>query len=222
MPTPMRQAIARHMTFSKQNIPHYYLTMRPEVSTALDAREDWNASHGQDESVSVNDLVLKATALALAEHPEFNGYYEDGEFRGQPHVNLGMAVALPDGLIAPAILHCEALPIVEIARRSRDLAARAKQKVLKAEEYTAATFTITNLGMFGVDSFAAIIVPPQVGILAVGSAVTMPIILDGELATGRFMALTLSGDHRATDGAEGARFMQTLVTALTEPERLFV
>ncbi len=221
MPSAMRQAIARHMTYSKQQIPHYYLTMRAEMSAALDRREDWNLSHGTDDAISVNDLVLKATALALAAHPAFNGHYQDNAFRGQPHVHLGMAVALEDGLIAPALLHCEARSLVEIARASRDLAARARQRVLKAEEYTAATFTVTNLGMFGVESFGAIIVPPQVGILAVGAAIPTPILIDGELATARLMHLTLSGDHRATDGAEGAQFLAAIVRHLQEPAALF-
>jgi len=217
----MRKAIARHMTYSKQNIPHYYLTVRPDISAALDRREEWNLDHAKEESVSINDLALKATALALAEHPEFNGYYQEDEFRPQPHVNLGMAVALEDGLIAPAILRCEELSLFEIAKRSRDLAERARQQVLKAEEYTAATFTITNLGMFKVDSFAAIIVPPQVGILAVGGVAAVPTIIDGELVTAHQLAITLSGDHRATDGAEGARFINEIVAGLQDPERLF-
>jgi pyruvate dehydrogenase E2 component (dihydrolipoamide acetyltransferase) len=132
-----------------------------------------------------------------------------------------MAVALEDGLIAPAILHCEELSLFEIAKRSRDLAERARRKVLKAEEYTAATFTITNLGMYHVDSFAAIIVPPQVGILAVGGVAAVPIVVDGEIVTAHQMALTLSGDHRATDGAEGAQFLNEVVACLQNPEKLF-
>jgi len=221
MSTPMRQAIARHMTYSKQHIPHYYLTMRPEISTALALREEYNAGRPQEETLSINDLALKATALALAKFPNFNGYFQDDAFQGQPHINLGMAVALEGGLLAPALLQCEALSLPEIAARSRDLAARARQQVLKAEEYTDATFTITNLGMFAVDSFAAIIVPPQVGILAVGSVEVVPLLQEGDLITARKMALTLSGDHRATDGAEGAQFLAEIVAGLQDPERLF-
>jgi len=217
----MRQAIARHMTYSKQNIPHYYLTVRPDISAALGRREDWNLEHAKEESVSINDLVLKATALALAKYPQFNGYYQENELRPQPHINLGVAIALEDGLIAPAILHCETLSLVEIGQHSRDLAERARQQVLKAEEYTAATFTITNLGMYHVDSFSAIIVPPQVAILAVGGVAAVPIIVDGEIVTAHQLALTLSGDHRATDGAEGAQFLNEVVACLQNPERLF-
>ncbi|MHB9026649.1 MAG: dihydrolipoamide acetyltransferase family protein [Armatimonadota bacterium] len=221
MPTPMRQAIARHMTFSKQNIPHYYLTMRPDIGAALDAREEWNTGRAKEDRVSVNDLLVKAVALALAKHPEFNGFYQDGEFRPQGRINIGIAIALDDGLLAPAILDCQELGIDEIARRSRDLAARARGGKLKAEEYTAGTFTITNLGMYDVENFLAIIVPPQVGILAVGAVSLTPALLDGELVTERRVALSLSADHRATDGLEGALFLGEVVSCLKDPAKLF-
>ena len=222
MPTPMRQAIARHMTYSKQHIPHYYLTMRPDVSAAMDRREEWNAGRAKDDTVSVNDLLVKAVALALAKHPEFNAFYQDDGVQPQARVNVGIAIALPDGLMAPAMLDCQALTLDEIARHRRDLVARTRQGVLKAEEYTAATFTITNLGMYDVDSFHAIIVPPQVGILAVGRVGEAPAVREGELVTEHPMALTLSGDHRATDGAEGARFLGEIVSCLQNPAVLFV
>ena len=222
MPTPMRQAIARHMTFSKQNIPHYYLTMRPEITATLAQRAAWNAGRAKEETVSINDLLVKATALALQQHPEFNGYYQNDAFMAQERINLGVAISLPDGLLAPAILDCQGLGVDEIAHRSRDLAARARQGKLRAEEYTAATFTITNLGMYHVESFLAIIVPPQVGILAVGGASEQPLWRDGTVTTGQFIALTLSGDHRATDGAEGARFLGDIVSCLQNPTSLFV
>jgi len=221
MPTPMRQAIARHMTYSKQNIPHYYLTMRPDIGATLQHREEWNAAHPKDEAVSINDLVVKATALALQAHPEFNGYYQHDEFQHQERINIGIAIAMPEGLVAPAILDCQSLSLVEIGRHSRDLAARAREKTLRAEEYTAATFTITNLGMYHVDSFQAIIVPPQVGILAVGGITQEPIWRDERMMVGQFVALTLSGDHRATDGAEGARFLGEIVSCLQNPTSLF-
>jgi pyruvate dehydrogenase E2 component (dihydrolipoamide acetyltransferase) len=221
MPSPMRQAIARHMTFSKQNIPHYYLTMRAEMDAALAARAAWNDAHPDEEHVSVNDLLLKAVALALAAHPHFNAFYQEAEPRPQARINVGVAIALPDGLIAPAVLDCGTLGIAEIGRRSRDLAARAKAGTLRAEEYTAATFTVTNLGMYHVDSFSAIIVPPQVGILAAGAVSETPIVREGQVATARLMTLTLSGDHRATDGAEGALFLGEVTTCLQNPAKLF-
>jgi pyruvate dehydrogenase E2 component (dihydrolipoamide acetyltransferase) len=221
MPSKMRQAIAKLMTFSKTHIPHYYLTVRAEVGAALAARKAWNAAHGADDAVSVNDLVVKAVALALVEHPHFNAFYADDALQPQAHVNVGIAIALPDGLVAPAILDCGDLVIAEIGRRGRDLAARARAGTLRAEEYTGATFTVTNLGMFGIDSFQAIVVPPQVGILAVGGADTVAAYRHGDFVPVEQAALTLSADHRATDGAEGARFLQAIAAALAAPERLF-
>jgi pyruvate dehydrogenase E2 component (dihydrolipoamide acetyltransferase) len=218
----MRQAIARHMTYSKQNIPHYYLMMRAEMSATMNRREEWNAGRAKERTVTVNDLIVKATTLALQAHPEFNGYYQNDAFTPQERINIGVAIALPDGLLAPAILDCGTRSLDDIAQHSRELAARAREKTLRAEEYTAATFTITNLGMYHVESFTAIIVPPQVGVLAVGSLTEVPALLDGELITERRMALTLSGDHRATDGAEGARFLGEIVSCLQNPELLFV
>lgn len=222
MASRMREAIARHMTYSKQQIPHYYLTMRPEVSAMLDHREEWNAGRAKEETVSLNAVLIKAAALALQAHPRFNGYYQDGALHPQASINIGIAVALPDGLVAPALLDCGGCGLDEIAQRARDLAARAKQGVLRAEEYTAATFTLTNLGMLGVDSFQAIIVPPQVAILAVGQTVTTAGVQQGALITEHHMALTLSGDHRASDGAEGAQFLGEIVACLQNPERIFV
>lgn len=221
MPTPMRQAIARYMTFSKQHIPHYYLNMTAEMGPAMERRAAWNSEHAEDARVSVNDLIVKAAALALAKHPQFNAFYEEDDVRPRERINIGIAVALPDGLIAPAILDCQGLSIAEIGRRGRDVAARARQKTLKAEEYTAGTFTITNLGMYNVDSFAAIIVPPQVAILAVGSVMDTPVARDGQLVIARRMSLTLSADHRASDGAEGALFLGEIISCLQNPEILF-
>lgn len=221
MASPMRQAIARHMTHSKQTIPHYYLTMPADVGAALDRREAWNADHPEDARVSVNDLVVKAAALALAQHPEFNGFYQEDDYHPQEAINIGIAIALPDGLVAPALLALRDVPIDEIGRRGRDLVARTRQKTLKAHEYTAATFTITNLGMYHVESFAAIIVPPQVGILAVGGVVETPVPREGGWAAARVIKLTLSGDHRATDGAQGAQFLGEIVSCLENPDNLF-
>lgn len=221
MPSSMRQAIARHMTYSKQNIPHYYLTMSAEMSAAIDRREEWNSGRDKEQQVSINDLVIKAAAVALEAHPEFNGYYQDDEYRHQESINIGEAVSLPEGLVAPAILNCQGRSIDEIAALSRDLVARTRAGTLRAEEYSGATFTITNLGMYHVANFTAIIVPPQVGILAVGAVMQTPAIHDGEIFTEHRMALTLSGDHRATDGAEGARFLGDIVSCLQDPTKLF-
>ncbi len=221
MPAGMRKAIARAMSLSKQTIPHYYLTVRVDVSALMDRRTAFNAGRAADDRISVNDLIVKATALALAGHPGFNGYYENDMFSPAARVNIGVAIALPDGLIAPAILDCQALSLVQIARCSKDLAARARAGKLRAEEYTAATFTLSNLGMYGIDTFTAIVVPPQVAILAVGAVGEALVMRDGAPAVSQQIALTLSADHRATDGAQGALFLSDLAAALREPDRLF-
>lgn len=221
MATSIRQAIARAMTLSKQTIPHYYLTARADVSDALARREDWNAAHADDDRISINDLVVKAGALALERHPQFNGYYVNDAFQPEARINVGVAIALPEGLIAPAVLDCQALPLREIARRGRDLIRRARQGQLRASEYTSATFTVSNLGMYNVDSFTAIIVPPQVAILAVGVVMEVPVRRGDSWVPARQLTLTLSADHRATDGAQGAQFVAEIVAALQDPERLF-
>lgn len=221
MPASMRQTIARYMTLSKQSIPHYYLTRRADVSAALHLREVWNTGRGKEDQITVNDLMLRAVALALGEHPQFNGFYREDGFQPEPTINLGVAIALPEGLIAPAILDCASLPIEEIARCSRDLSKRARLGKLKAAEYTGATFTVSNLGMYQVDSFTAIIVPPQVGILAVGAIIDVIVPRNGQPVFTREITLTLSADHRATDGTEGAHFLGAIVGYLQDPQTLF-
>jgi pyruvate dehydrogenase E2 component (dihydrolipoamide acetyltransferase) len=216
----MRRAIARQMALSKETIPHYYLTSRADVTEALAVREGWNAGRAQEARISVNDLIVKATALALAQHPQFNGYYLDDGFQAHERINVGVAIAVPDGLIAPAILDCQSLSLDEIALRSKDLYARARRGSLRASEYTSATFTVTNLGMYGVDSFTAIVVPAQVAILAVGAATEVPVLRDGAWLPAQQVALTLSADHRATDGAQGAQFLGDVVSLLEDPGAL--
>jgi pyruvate dehydrogenase E2 component (dihydrolipoamide acetyltransferase) len=222
MPTSMRQTIARYMTLSKQTIPHYYLGRPADVTEALRGRERWNADRPPAERASVNDLVVRAAARALLRHPNFNAHYIDNGLQLQPAVNIGVAISLADGLIAPALLGCAdpaamtVLGLAEVAQRSKDLAERARQGKLKASEYTGATFTVSNLGMYGVETFTAIIVPPQVAILAVGAAAEVLAPGTAGPITVRRMQLTLSADHRATDGAEGARFLADIVAALED------
>jgi pyruvate dehydrogenase E2 component (dihydrolipoamide acetyltransferase) len=209
------------MTLSKQTIPHFYLTRWVDVTTALARREEWNEGRKKADQVSINDLALLAVARGLKAYPQFNGYFQEDRFQPQPAINLGVAIALPEGLIAPAILDCGALSLDEIAACSRDLAERARGGRLKASEYTGATFTVSNLGMFQIDTFTAIIVPPQVGILAVGTVRQVWEPIEGEMSPQKKMALTLSADHRATDGADGARFLGEIVAGLEDPGRLF-
>jgi pyruvate dehydrogenase E2 component (dihydrolipoamide acetyltransferase) len=217
----MRKAIARQMTLSKQTIPHYYLTMRADVSNALQKREAYNTACDSAKRISINDLIIKAAALALARHPAFNGFYQAETYTPATRTNIGVAIAVPDGLIAPAILDCQALSLAEIAARAKDLVARARAGKLRAEEYSEATFTVSNLGMFGVDTFTAIVVPPQVAILAAGAVCDVLVLREGTVATIQQVGLTLSADHRATDGAQGALFLADVVAALQEPEMLF-
>lgn len=217
----IRQAIGRQMTLSKQTIPHYYLTARADMSDVLARREAWNAGRAKEARVSVNDVIVKSVALALGQHPRFNGSYVNDAFQGEERINVGVAIALDEGLIAPAILDCQSLSLDEIARQSKDLYSRARQGRLRAAEYASATFTVTNLGMYGIDSFTAIIVPPQVAILAAGTTTEVPVLRDGTWVARQQLTLTLSADHRATDGAEGARFLTEIVSTLEQPEKLF-
>jgi pyruvate dehydrogenase E2 component (dihydrolipoamide acetyltransferase) len=221
MPSSMRQAIARLMTYSKREIPHYYLTRHADVGQALARREEWNAGRAKEEQVSINDVILKAVACGLAAYPLFNSYYQDETLHPQPRINLGLAIALEDGLIAPALLDCQALSLDALAQERRALVGRARAGTLRATEYTAATFTVTNLGMYAIDSFTAIIVPPQVGILAVGQVAEGPVVRDGMLGIATQLTFTLSGDHRATDGAQGAQLLGEIVQCLENPNALF-
>jgi pyruvate dehydrogenase E2 component (dihydrolipoamide acetyltransferase) len=221
MMTAMRKAISRAMSLSKQTIPHYYLTAYADMTYALQRRDEVNSGHPKDQRVSINDLVVAATARALEAHRHFNAYYQDDALAPIERINIGIAIALPAGLIAPAILDCQGLTLDELAARSRDLAARARTGKLKAGEYTAGTFTITNLGMYGISSFTAIIVPPQVAILAAGAVQEAPARSEQGLVWQQRLALTLSADHRATDGAQGAQFLADIVSVLQDPARLF-
>ena len=220
-PSSIRKAIAAHMTLSKQSIPHYYLTTRVDVTSALERRKKWNAEYGGDDRISINDLIVKAVTVALEKFQIFNGYYVNDAFEPASEINIGIAIALSEGLIAPAILDCKGLTLDDIARRSRDRGERAKQGKLRSTEYTGATFTVSNLGMYNIENFIAIIVPPQVGILSVGAVSEVLLLKGDELKTSKQLLMTLSGDHRATDGAEGALFLGEVVSCLENVNRLF-
>jgi len=220
-PTPMRRAIARKMTESKPGIPHFYVTMQVDMSRALELRQQLNQDLPEQEQISVNDLAIKALALALAQFPDFNAWYLEGRLQRQEQVNIGLAIALEDGLIAPAVLDCAAKTLHQISREAQSLAARARQGRLSPEEFAQATITVSNLGMFGVDLFQAIIVPPQIAILALGAARPLPVAGEGgEVAVRQVMSMTLSADHRATDGAVGARMLSLVRELLEHPARL--
>ena len=217
----IRAAIARRMPLAKAPVPHFYVTSEVAMDRAWELREELNALEGQPK-ISVNDFVVRACALALLEHPGVNASFQGETIRVWHRAHIGIAVALDDGLITPVLRDCHAKSLSQIAVESRDLVERTRARKLRAHEISGATFSISNLGMFDVAEFSAIINPPEGAILAVGSVRLAPVV-DGESVTvGRRMSLTLSCDHRAMDGAMGARFLQTVKRYLEEPLRLLV
>ena len=217
----MRAAIARRMPLSKAPVPHFYVTSEVAMERAWELREQLNALEGQPK-ISVNDFVIRACALALLKHPGVNASLQGDAIRVYHRAHIGIAVALDDGLITPVLRDCHAKPLAQIAVESRDLAERARNRKLRAPELSGATFSISNLGMFDVAEFSAIINPPEGAILAVGSVRRVPVVDDAGLGVGRRMMLTISCDHRVMDGAMGARFLQDVKRLLEEPLRLLV
>ncbi len=218
--TPMRAAIAKRMPLSKAPVPHFYVTSEVDMDRAWSLREELNALEGQPR-VSVNDLVIKACALALMKNPGVNASFQGQAIRVYHRAHIGLAVALDNGLITPVLRDADVKPLSQIAVESRDLAERARGGKLRAQEMTGATFSISNLGMLDVEEFSAIINPPEGAILAVGAVLEKPVVDEGEIRVGRRLRLTLSCDHRAMDGAMGARFLQDVKRLLQEPLRLF-
>ena len=214
--TQMRKTIARRLGESIGPIPTFYLTADIDMERTWDAREALKAL-GPDGKVSFNDIILKATALALKAHPECNAWWQGDAIRQWHEVHLGMAVAVDEGLITPIIRHADQKSLREISAEAKALAGKARERKLMPEEYTGATFSVSNLGAFGIDHFTAIINPPEAGILAVGGISEQPVVVDGEITVGRRMRITMSCDHRVIDGAMGAVFLQTLRAKLENP-----
>ena len=215
--TQIRKTIAKRLAQSIGPIPTFYLTARVDMERVAEAREALNAAAGDQGKVSFNDIILKAVATALQQHPECNAWWQDDHIRYWHTVDIGMAVAIEDGLITPVIRGAQAKSLRDIAAESRDLATRARERKLKPEEYTGSTFSVSNLGMFDIEHFTAIINPPEAGILAVGSIAQVPAVVNGQVQIRRQMRMTMSCDHRVIDGATGARFMQTLSLLLENP-----
>jgi pyruvate dehydrogenase E2 component (dihydrolipoamide acetyltransferase) len=216
--TRMRSAIARRMVKSKQEAPHFYVATEIEMDAAIAETERVAAESGQ--RVTLTSLLVRATAAALREHPQLNAVWsEEGLVRRQA-INVGVAVALEDGLIAPALLGCDGLSTLEVSEALRDLVERARAGKLRGSEMTEATFTLSNLGMFAVTSFAAIVTPPQVAILATGKADRVPRYDGEQLVPRTVLTATLSADHRAVDGADVGRFMTTFKQKLENPTLL--
>lgn len=218
----MRQTIARRMTQSKQEMPHFYVTASIDMTKAMALREELNELWAGEARLTVNDLIIKASALALAKFPAFNSHYADGVIKPGPAINIGVAIALEDGLIAPAILDCGSKTLKEISVASRDLSTRARSGVLKPEEYTEATVAISNLGMFQVDSFIAIINPRQSASIAVGSVTSQPVVRGGQITVADIMQCTISADHRVVNGAEAAQFVNEIKGYLERPSSLLL
>jgi pyruvate dehydrogenase E2 component (dihydrolipoamide acetyltransferase) len=236
--SPMRKTIARRLTQSKQTVPHFYLTIDVDCEALVAMRESINgqlaegASGGKSskgapgdeaskpDKISLNDLVIKAVAGALVRVPECNAQFTDEAILIHRRVDISVAVANPDGLVTPVVRNADQKSVVAIAREVRDLASRARAKKLKPEEMSDGTFSISNLGMFGIDAFSAVINPPEGAILAIGQARDEPVVKDGEVVPGKKMSMTLSCDHRVVDGAVGAAFLAELRALLEHPMRI--
>lgn len=218
--TNMRKTIARRLAESKFEAPHFYLTVEVNMGRAMEARKAINASG--DVKISFNDFVVKACAMALRNHPYVNASWRGDAIRFNHHVHIGVAVAVEEGLLVPVVRHADQKGMSSISAEVRSFAQRAKDKKLQPQDWEGNTFTISNLGMFGIEEFTAIINPPDSCILAVGAIVEKPIVKDGQLAVGHLMKVTLSCDHRVVDGAKGAAFLQTLQAYLENPVSMLV
>ena len=214
--TQIRKTIARRLSESIGPIPTFYLTAELDLDRVSELRTAM-ADMGPEFKVSFNDIIMKAVATALAQHPECNAHWLGDRIREFDRVHLGMAVATDDGLIVPVIFDADSKGLREIASESRELAKRARERKLKPEEYTGSTFSVSNLGMFGIDQFTAIINPPEAGILAIGAVEQKPVLVGEELEVHSRLRVTMSCDHRVIDGAIGAKFLQTLRRMLENP-----
>jgi pyruvate dehydrogenase E2 component (dihydrolipoamide acetyltransferase) len=223
--TSMRQAIARVTVRSKTEAPHYYVTHEIDMSAAMTFRTQLNEALAEaGDKVSVNDLILKALSNSLVKYPKWNSFFDGDRLIGHASVNIGVAIALDAGLIVPAVMDIQNMTLVEISRAVRDLGKRARGEggSLTQAELTQGTFGTSNLGMFGTESFAAIIVPPNAGIISVGTVKEKPVVRDGEIVIGSMMNATISADHRVGDGAEAAVFMGEFQKNLENPTRLML
>jgi pyruvate dehydrogenase E2 component (dihydrolipoamide acetyltransferase) len=213
----MRRVIAGRLAESIGPVPTFYLTVEIEMDATLALRKQINETVPEDQKISVNDIIVKAAAMALMKHPFANASYQDKTIRFYGQADIGVAVAIDEGLITPVVRGANLKGILEISAEIRDLAAKAKAKKLQPEEYTGATFSISNLGMFGIKEFTAIINPPEGGIIAVGGAEATPVVRDGEIVVRNIMHVTMSCDHRIIDGATGAKFLKTFRQMLEQP-----
>ena len=216
----MRNVIAKRLAESKFTAPHYYLTVEINMDKAIEARKEMNSV--PDTKVSFNDMVIKAVAVALRKHPQVNSSWAGDKIVHHGNINVGVAVAVPDGLVVPVLKNTDYMNYNEISAAVKDMAGRAKTKALKANEMEGSTFSVSNLGMFGIETFTSIINQPNSAILSVGAIIEKPIVKNGQIVVGNTMKLSLACDHRVIDGATGAQFLQTLRTYLESPLTLLL
>lgn len=219
--TEMRRTIARRLVTSLGPIPHFFLTSEIDMERAADMRRSINELY-PDLKLSINDIIIKVAAVSLIQHPQVNASFQDKTIRFYEHADIGVAVATENGLITPIVRAAELKSLNEIAGEVRELAERARTRKLKPEEYTGATFSISNLGMFGIEEFTAVINPPEGAILAIGAMAAKPVVREGEIVARQTMRVTMSCDHRVIDGAIGAKFLQTFKQIMENPLYLFV
>lgn len=218
----LRTAIGRRMVESKQQVPHFYITSEYDVAELLRMRVEINNFQPENAKLSVNDFIIKAIALTLRQFPNLNASLGENEIIRHGHVNVGVAVAVEGGLLTVVCKDADQKPLRQISAEIKEMVGRARQGKVRPDDIEGSTFSISNLGMFGVEHFVAIINPPEAAILAVGAARQVPLVAEGQVTVGSRMKATLSADHRVTDGAEAAQFMQTLGTLLENPLRLLV
>jgi pyruvate dehydrogenase E2 component (dihydrolipoamide acetyltransferase) len=211
----MRKTIARRLSESKFTAPHYYLTIEVAMDDAMKSRATINSI--PETKVSFNDMVVKACAMALKKHPRVNSQWKEEATVINYHVNIGVAVAVEDGLVVPVLKFTDQMSLTQIGSAVKDLAGRAKNKKLQPAEMEGSTFTVSNLGMFGITEFTSIINQPNSAILSVGAIIEKPVVRNGQIVVGNTMKVTLACDHRTVDGATGAQFLQTLRTYLENP-----
>lgn len=216
----MRKTIAKRLSESKFTAPHYYLTVEFDMSNAIIIREQYNSI--PDTKISYNDIIIKACSLALAANPKLNSQWFDDRIRYNNHIHIGVAVGVDEGLIVPVLRFVDQMSIVDINSSVKDLAGRAREKKLTPEEMQGSTFTISNLGMFDIESFTSIINPPNSVILSVGSIVQKPVVKNGNIEVGNTMKITLACDHRVVDGLTGAKFLQTLRQYIENPITMLI
>jgi pyruvate dehydrogenase E2 component (dihydrolipoyllysine-residue acetyltransferase) len=219
--TLIRKTIARRLSESNGPVPTFFLTAEYDATRGAELRAQL-LEMGEEYKVSFNDIVIKAVALSLAEHPEVNAHWLGDKIRHFNRIHVAMAVAVEDGLITPVLFDTDRMTLWEISEKARELAKKARERRLMPEEYTGATFTVSNLGMFGIDQFTAIINPPEAGILAIGGVEEKPVVINGQLEVRQRMRVTMSCDHRAVDGATGAKFLQTVKRYIENPLSLVI